>query len=265
LITHYIFTVLVLSQHTTEMSVKVLEVMMERCLCVKELPSTDRRRKSWRLPIEVMTIVVDALADDQAQSTLASLQSTHSEMYNIVTPHLYRRMKFTTVGQAVEFFDLFSEVPLADQYQFLRPVQEEPGIHPINLPMHARLRWLLSHTTHLSFGIERFQGLRAVDSTSLGVYRDIHTAMRVARTRLWSSLQELRIDYSALILNIEPASWEYSQSILDAQDLAEFHQLLFSSDPAPRDLLTYVSPSLGFRHGQEVRHSLCIHQNVDEK
>jgi hypothetical protein len=83
-------------------------------------PSTTKERlPACRFPAELMINIIDFLANDGSQATLAALQSTSSEMYNLATPALYRRLDFPSVRQTVRFFRLFASVTPRDRLVFL--------------------------------------------------------------------------------------------------------------------------------------------------
>jgi len=120
------------------------------------LKSTTPRRTTDGpiLPVELMSIVIENLTNDRSLSTIASLQSTSKEMYNMATPALYQHI-IVDQRQAVRLFRLFEFVSRRDNTIFLHPAPPDPSAHLINFHLADRLMFFFSNTQSLSLKTTR--------------------------------------------------------------------------------------------------------------
>ena len=75
-------------------------------------PEHKKRESSWtcRLPVELLSIVLEYLTEDKALGSLAAVQSTSRATYTIATPYLYRNMVMN-LYQAFDLLSQFDEFP----------------------------------------------------------------------------------------------------------------------------------------------------------
>lgn len=128
-----------------------------------------RRQNSWtyRLPVDLLSIVLEYLTEDKALGTLAALQSTFRATYSIVTPYLYRQIAIDQT-QAFDLFGQFEEFPRCENRLICQPIPL--GTHTLDLHLGQRLRACVSNTQTLSLDLRQGSGLDWFARRSLNRY-----------------------------------------------------------------------------------------------
>ena len=108
-----------------------------------------KRQSSWtcRLPVELLSLVMEYLTEDKASRTLATLQSTSRATYTLTTPYLYRNIILNSY-QAFDLFGQFDEFPRSENRLICLPVPADT--HLLDLHLCQRLRAFFSNTQTVS-------------------------------------------------------------------------------------------------------------------
>jgi len=140
------------------------------------------------------------LTDTQALGTLASLQSTSSSFYNLVTPFLYRHIVFD-LRQGLLFLDPFNKIPKRDKQKFLDFKSVDSGVHLLDQRLAIRLRSFMSYTRSLTLiTLGTWRSYYHKDHVRLRGFHDLQNLLTPIRscTPLWPILERCHIDLEAL-------------------------------------------------------------------
>jgi len=155
--------------------------------------TTSRRRTDGPiLPVDLMSIIIQDLTKDRSLGTLASLQLTSREMYNMATPALYQHI-IVDQRQAVKLFRLFESFPRSDNTIFLHPALPDPSAHLIDVHIAERLRFFFSNTQSLSLKTTRRSGRPDDPDTEerLARYKELQIGLLTFnRPTLWPKLEQ---------------------------------------------------------------------------
>jgi hypothetical protein len=163
--------------------------------------SRPARENTWkcRIPVEIMEMICEHLTKDRALETLASLQSTSSYCYTLVTPFLYRHIVFDT-RHAILFINLFNKISRMDRRIFIDFEKVNAGGHLLDQKLAKRLRSFMSHTESLTLITREDMRLHyPKDYKRLKGFFRLQNLLDPIRDRapLWPNLQRCHIDLSA--------------------------------------------------------------------
>ena len=155
----------------------------------KQDPEPKKRQSSWtcRLPVELLSVVLEYLTEDKALGTLAAVQTTSRATYTIATPYLYRNIIIDT-DQALSLFNQFADFPGSENRLICQPVPADT--HLLDLHLYQRLRAYLSHTKTLSLDLTVGRNTDWFACDRLNRYKElVNGLLAFGESSLWSSLE----------------------------------------------------------------------------
>jgi hypothetical protein len=163
--------------------------------------SRPARQNTWKcgLPVEIMEKICENLTNDRALGPLASLQSTSSCCYTLVTTFLYRHIVFNT-RHAILFLDLFNKISTKDKQNFLEYKSVDSSSHLLDQNLANRLRSFMSYTQSLTLLTREYMHLHfPKDHNRLKGFNVLQTLLKTKQehTPLWPILQLCHIDLTA--------------------------------------------------------------------
>jgi hypothetical protein len=151
------------------------------------LPSSKRS-----IPLEVMTLICEYLAQDTALRTLANVQSTSSAIHALATSFLYRTV-IVDEQQACKLFGLFGDISPTDRQLFYHPVPPVRSL--MDLHLAHRLRTVLSHVEELVLELRWRSHLLEEQTARVLPFRKIVEGLAIFdHATLWPSIERCRIN-----------------------------------------------------------------------
>jgi len=166
-----------------------------------------KRESSWtcRLPVELLSIVLEYLTEDKALGTLAVIQSTSRATYTIATPYLYRNI-ILDIDQAVYLLGQFDGFPRSENRLICQPIP--PSIHLLDLHLSQRLRACFSNTRGFSLELREGPNRDWFATRRLNRYKELVTGLLAfEESSLWPSLKRCNLNMQPKTRRAQASQW----------------------------------------------------------